>query len=124
MCWLVLPCRHARRCTSKSVWVRRVSGAHVSIGQPRVYVVERYEPVYYEPVYYERVYIPCDRRCQRERARRWEKHEREYYTDVREARREYEKDRREAEREYWKDARGAQREYEKDRREARLDRRW
>lgn len=70
-------------------------GAHVVIGQPRAYVVERYyEPVYYEPVYVERVYVPYDRRWKGKHARGWGKPEREYYKDVRHARREYEKDRR------------------------------
>ena len=70
-------------------------GAHVVIGQPRAYVVERvYEPVYYEPVYVERVYVPYDRRWKSKHARGWGKHEHEYYKDVRHARREYEKDRR------------------------------
>jgi hypothetical protein len=75
-------------------------GAHVVIGQPRTYVVERvYEPVYYEPVYYqpvyvERVYVPYDRRWKGNHAHGWHKHEREYYKNVRHARREYEKDRR------------------------------
>jgi len=71
-------------------------GAHVVIGQPRAYVVERYyEPVYYEPVYVQRVYVPHDRRC-RHKHHGWRQHEREYYKDIRHARREYEKDRREA----------------------------
>lgn len=86
-------------------------GARVAVGAPRVYVTDRY----YEPVY-----VPYDRHG---RGRKWAKHQREYYKDMREARREYEKDRREAEREYQKDVREAQREYEKDRREAIRDRR-
>jgi hypothetical protein len=73
-------------------------GAHVVIGQPRPYVVERvYEPVYYEPVYVqpvyvERVYVPYDRRWKGNHG--WGKHEREYYKDAHHARRVYEKDRR------------------------------
>ena len=100
-------------------------GARVVVGEPRVYVVDRY----YEPVY-----VAHDRHWRRDR-RRGRDRDREYYRDVREARREYQKDRREAEREYWKDIREAEREYWKDRREAereylkdrreaRRDRRW
>jgi hypothetical protein len=70
-------------------------GAHVVIGQPRPYVVERvYEPVYYEPVYVERVHVVHDHRCKHKHAHGWGKHEREYYKEVRHARREYEKDHR------------------------------
>ena len=100
-------------------------GARVVVGEPRVYVVDRY----YEPVY-----DRYDRNGRRGYGRR-AKRDREYDKDLREARREYEKDRREAEREYWKDVREAEREYwkdrreaereyHKDRREARRDRRW
>ena len=100
-------------------------GAHVVVGDPRVYVVDRY----HEPVY-----VRHDRHWRRDRDRGRHR-DREFYKDVREARREYEKDRREAEREYWKDVREAEREYWKDRREgereylkdrreARRDRRW
>jgi hypothetical protein len=81
-------------------------GARVVVGEPRVYVVDRY----YEPVY-----VPHDRHWKR--GGRGRDRDREYYKDIREARREYEKDRREAEREYWKDVREAEREYWKDRRE-------
>lgn len=75
-------------------------GAHVVIGQPRPYVVERvYEPVYYEPVYVrpvyvERVYVPYDRRWKGKHGHGWGRPEREYYKDARYARRDYEKDRR------------------------------
>ena len=70
-------------------------GAHVVIGQPRPYVVERvYEPVYYEPVYVERVHVVHDHRCKHKHAHGWNKHEREYYKDARHARRDYEKAKR------------------------------
>ena len=70
-------------------------GAHVVIGQPRAYVVERhYEPVYYEPVYVERVHVVHDRHCRGKHGHGWRKHEREHYTVVRHARRDYEQDRR------------------------------
>ena len=69
-------------------------GAHVVIGQPRPYVVERvYEPVYYEPVYVERVHVVHDHRCKHKHAHGWGRHERDY-RDARYARREYERDRR------------------------------
>jgi len=83
-------------------------GARVVIGRPAVvYVPSRHrEPVYYR----EPIYSRYDDRW--DRGRGWDKRDREYYKDVREARREYEKDLREA-----------QREYERDLREARRDRR-
>jgi hypothetical protein len=84
-------------------------GARVVIGRPAVvYAPSRHR----EPVYAARYGARYDDRWDRGRARGWDKRDREYYKDVREARREYEKDLREA-----------RREYEKDLREARRDRR-
>lgn len=75
-------------------------GARVIVGGPRVvYVPSRH----YEPRRASR-YDRWDRR-----GRGWEKREREYYKDVRQARREYERDIRQAEREYREDLRDARR---------------
>ena len=79
-------------------------GARVAVGRPRVvYVpVERYR----EPVYSRHVIDP--RRDDRySRGRNWDRRDREYYRDVREARREYERDLRDARRDYERDLRKA-----------------
>ena len=80
-------------------------GARVVVGGPRVVYVpqRRYEPVY-SPRH--------DDRWDRRPGRGWDRRDREYSRDVRDARREYERDIREA-----------QREYERELREARRDRR-
>jgi hypothetical protein len=81
-------------------------GARVVVGGPRVvYVpVDRYR----EPVYSRRVIYP--RRDDRYyRGRNWDRRDREYYRDVREARREYERDLRDARRDYERDLREAER---------------
>jgi hypothetical protein len=70
-------------------------GARVVIGAPRVHAPYRvYEPVYRRD----------DRRDDRRgRGRGWDRRDREYSKDVREARREYERDIRKAQREYERD---------------------
>jgi hypothetical protein len=82
-------------------------GARVVVGAPRVV----YVPVRHRgPVYARRdVYSRHDYRWDRGRGRGWDRRDREYYKDVREARRDYEKDIREARRDYEKDIREAQR---------------
>ncbi len=85
-------------------------GVSVSVGSPRVYVVERYRAPYYRPVpVYRPLPIggrPYDRdRYDRDRAKR----EREYRKDVRDARKEYARDIREARRDYERDIREARR---------------
>ena len=83
-------------------------GVGVAIGSPRVVVVDRsYDPYYRyrDDRYYRRRPV----RGWERRYRDWDRRDREYYRDVREARREYEKDIREARREYYKDIREAER---------------